>query len=160
MGRWWCILCCKFSGLYHCPCFSAMAGKLKLCWLYLWYYWVFWDCRLSCHVWGPGLQAQNLVSFWFCLLCVCVPVHSTLFIYFCFDCIKLFSLHWSIPISNIVIASGRQQRDSAMYIHISVLPQITSNIPPLRFPHNIEQGSLCYTIGPSWLSILKYKCHF
>ena len=86
-----------------------------------------------------------------------VPVHSPLFIYFCFDCIKLFRLHWSIPINNIVIASGRQQRDSAMYIHISMLPQIPSNFLPLRFPHNIEQSSLCYTVGPSWLCILKYN---
>ena len=66
-------------------------------------------------------------------------------------------MHWSIPINNIVIASGRQQRDSAMYTHISILPQIPSNFLPFRFPHNIEQSSLCYTVGPSWLCILKYK---
>ena len=33
---------------------------------------------------------------------------------------------------------------------------------PSRLPHNIEQSSLCYTVGPCWLSILNipadYSC--
>ena len=35
--------------------------------------------------------------------------------------------------------------------HITILPQI-----PLlpRLPHNMEQSSLCYAVGPCWLSIL------
>ena len=50
---------------------------------------------------------------------------------------------------NVVIVSGVQQSDSV--IHVSILFQI---IFPFRLLHNIEQSSLCYTIGPCWLSIL------
>ena len=50
-----------------------------------------------------------------------------------------------------MIASGRPKRNSATHIHVSILPQI-----PLlsRLPHNSEQTSLCYKVGPCWLSIL------
>ena len=53
-------------------------------------------------------------------------------------------------INNVVIVLGAQQRDSAIHRHIPILPQT-----PLifRLPHNIEQSSLCYTVGPCWLSI-------
>ena len=45
---------------------------------------------------------------------------------------------------------GRQQRDSAKHIHVSILSQtpLTS-----RLSHNIEQSSQCYTVGSCWLSI-------
>ena len=55
------------------------------------------------------------------------------------------------PINNVVIVSGEQQRDSAIHIHISILPKTHL---PSRLPHNVEQSSLCYTIGPCWLPIL------
>ena len=53
--------------------------------------------------------------------------------------------------NNIVIISGEEQRDSAIHIHVSTLPQT-----PLlsRLPHNIQHSSLCYTVGPYWLAIL------
>ena len=54
-------------------------------------------------------------------------------------------------INNIVIASSEQQRDSAIYIHVSILPQ---TLLSSRLPHNIKQGSLCYTVSPCWPSIL------
>ena len=43
------------------------------------------------------------------------------------------------------------QRDSAIHICVSILPQT-----PLlsRLPYNIEQSSMCYIVGPCWLSIL------
>ena len=44
-----------------------------------------------------------------------------------------------------------QPRDSAIHIHVSILPQTPF---PSRLPHNIEQISLCYTVGPCWLSII------
>ena len=53
--------------------------------------------------------------------------------------------------SNNVIVSGEQRRDSAIPIYVTILPP---NRLPLRMPHNIEHSSLCYTIGPCWLSIL------
>ena len=45
--------------------------------------------------------------------------------------------------SNVVIVSGEQGRDSAMHIHVSILPQIPL---PSKPPHNIEQSSLCYIL--------------
>ena len=54
-------------------------------------------------------------------------------------------------INNIVIVSGGQQRDSAIHIHVSILPQTPF---PSRLPHNIGQSSLCYTVLPCWLSVL------
>ena len=41
-------------------------------------------------------------------------------------------------------------RDSAMHVHVFISPQIPF---PSRLPHNTEQSSLCYTVGPCWLSI-------
>ena len=55
------------------------------------------------------------------------------------------------PTHNIVIVSGGQQRDSAIRVHVSILPQTSL---PSRLPQNIEQNSLCYTVRPCWLSIL------
>ena len=55
------------------------------------------------------------------------------------------------PINNVVIVSGERWRDSATHIHASIVPQTPL---PSRLPHNIEQSSMCYTVGPCWLSIL------
>ena len=63
------------------------------------------------------------------------------------------------PVTNDVLISGGQQRDSALYIyiyiyiylHVSILLPIAL---PTRLPHNIEQNPLSYTVGPCWLSIL------
>ena len=52
--------------------------------------------------------------------------------------------------NNVVIVSGEQRRDSAIHTHASILPQ---NLPS-RLPYNTEQSSLCYLVGPYWLSIL------
>ena len=54
-------------------------------------------------------------------------------------------------INNVVLVSGVQQSDSAIHIHVSILFQI---LFPFRLLHNIEQSSLCYTVGPCWFSIL------
>ena len=51
-------------------------------------------------------------------------------------------------INNVVIVSGVQQSDTAIHIHVSILFQI---LFPFRLFHNIEQSSLCYTVGPCWL---------
>ena len=48
-------------------------------------------------------------------------------------------------IYNVVLVSGVQQSDSV--IHISILFQILS---PYRSLKNIEQNSLCSTVGPCW----------
>ena len=51
-------------------------------------------------------------------------------------------------INNVVLASGLQQSDSAIHIHLSILLQI---LFPCRLLKNIEQSSLCYTVGPCCL---------
>ena len=55
------------------------------------------------------------------------------------------------PINNVVLVSGEQQRDSAIHTHVSILLQTPL---PSRLPQNSEQSSMCYTVGPCWLSIL------
>ena len=51
----------------------------------------------------------------------------------------------------VVIVSDEQRRDSAIHIHVSILPQTPI---PSRLPHNIQQSCLCCTVDPCWLSIL------
>ena len=52
-------------------------------------------------------------------------------------------------IYNVVLVSGVQQSD--LVIHISIFFQI---LFPYRYSQSIECSSLCYTVGPCWLSIL------
>ena len=54
-------------------------------------------------------------------------------------------------INNVVLVSGVQQSDSVIHIHVSILFQI---LFPFRLLENIEQSSLCYSVGPCWLSVL------
>ena len=56
-------------------------------------------------------------------------------------------------INNVVLVSGVQQSDSVIHIHVSILFQI---LFPVRLLQNIEKSSLCYTVGPCWLSILSF----
>ena len=55
------------------------------------------------------------------------------------------------PINGVVIVSGGQQKDSTKHMHVSILSQTPL---PSRLPHNIEQSSMCYTVGPYELSVL------
>ena len=55
-----------------------------------------------------------------------------------------FVLYWSI-VNNVVLVSGVEQSDSVIRIHVSILSQI---IFPFRLLQNIEDRSLCYTVGP------------
>ena len=55
------------------------------------------------------------------------------------------------PVNSVLISSGGQQRESDRRTHVSILPKTPL---PSRLPHNIEQSSLCYAVGPCWLSIL------
>ena len=50
-----------------------------------------------------------------------------------------------------MIVSGEWRRDSAMHIHVSILPQTPL---PSRLSHNVEQSPMCYTVGLCWLSVL------
>ena len=59
--------------------------------------------------------------------------------------------YFRIQLINNVTASDGQQRDSAIHIHVSILPQTPL---PSRLPHHSKKSSLCYTVGPCWLSIL------
>ena len=53
--------------------------------------------------------------------------------------------------NNVVLVSVVQQSDSVIHIHVSILLHI---LFPIRLLLNVEQSSLCYTVGPFWLSIL------
>ena len=60
--------------------------------------------------------------------------------------------------NNVVIVSDEESRDSATDIHVSILPQTPL---PSSLPRNTEQSSMCYTVGPCWLSIANivvYTC--
>ena len=84
---------------------------------------------------------------------------SLLVIHFVFHFLSFLFYIGVWLINHIVIASGTQQSDSAIQIHVSFLPQ---TLLPSRLPHNIEQISLGYTVGPFWLSILNTAvctCH-
>ena len=61
-----------------------------------------------------------------------------------------FVLGYSRLTNNVMIVLGGLWRDSVIHIHVSILQTPL----PSRLPHNIEQGSLCYTVGPYWQSIL------
>ena len=50
-----------------------------------------------------------------------------------------------------MIVSGVQQSDSVIINMYSILFQI---LFPFRLLRNVESSSLCYTVGPCWLSIL------
>ena len=52
--------------------------------------------------------------------------------------------------NKAVIVSGGQQRNSVIHIHVSILPQTSLQS---RLPHNIEESSMCHTVGPHWLAI-------
>ena len=53
-------------------------------------------------------------------------------------------------IDNVMLVSGVQQSDSVIHIYVPILFQI---LFPFRLLQNIEQSSLCYTVGPCWLSV-------
>ena len=50
-----------------------------------------------------------------------------------------------------MLVSGIQQSDSVIHTQVSILFQV---LFPFRLLQITEQSSLCYTIGPCWLSIL------
>ena len=55
-------------------------------------------------------------------------------------------------IDNVVLVSDTHHSDSVIYIHISVLFLIL--FPFIWLLQNIEQSSLCHTVGPCWSSDL------
>ena len=50
-----------------------------------------------------------------------------------------------------MLITGVQQRDSVIPLQVSILFQL---LFPFKLLQNIESSSLCYTVGPCWLSIL------
>ena len=54
----------------------------------------------------------------------------------------------------VMIVSDGQRRDSSIHIHVSLLPKTPL---PSSLPHNIEQCSMCYTIGTCWQITCSYK---
>ena len=96
------------------------------------------------HVWIQKSPHEKV----FVYLCAYLDVTINWFISYCFNFLIYIGLS---PINNIVIVSGGQQRDSTntyMWIHSR------SNTPHIHTAQSIGQSSLCYTVGPCWLSIL------
>ena len=70
-------------------------------------------------------------------------------------------------INNVLLVSGVQQSDPVVHqsdpvihVHVSILFQILFKFKLLQ---SLEQSSLCYTVGPCWLSVLNaavYTCIF
>ena len=50
-----------------------------------------------------------------------------------------------------MIVSRGQKKDSIVHVYVCIFPQTPF---PSRQTRNIEQSSLCRTVGPCWLSIL------
>ena len=125
-----CLLC---QGLIDCRCMGLFLGSL-FCSIDL--------CVRFC---------ANTMMFWLCSFVVLSAVwegYISSFVLF----LKNFLFYIGVyPINNVVTVSGAQQSDSAIRIHVSILPQTPL---PSRLPHNIEKSSLCYAVGPCWLSIL------
>ena len=62
-----------------------------------------------------------------------------------------FWLYIGVADQQAVLVSGIQQSDSVIHMYVSILFQI---LFPFRLLYNIELSSLCYIVGPYWLSIL------
>ena len=127
---------------------------------------------MSWALYSARIPSPNDCSFHFSLF-IC-PSCSCIWFFLCFSqgytlLILLFKWNLVLPLflyfvlgypqftNNVVIVPGGQQRDSAIHTHVSVLFQTPL---PSRLPHNIEQSSMCYTIDPSSLSILKIAICF
>ena len=76
------------------------------------------------------------------------------YLYFIFLVLLLIYIRVQ-PINNVGRISDGQQRDSAIRIHASILPQ--TPLSP-RLPRNTEQSPLCYTVGPMNASHENYHC--
>ena len=72
-------------------------------------------------------------------------------LYFFFFSFLIFFFIELQLVYNVVLVSGVQQSDSFIHTYISIFFQIYF---PYRSLQNTEDSSLCYTVGPCWLSIL------
>ena len=72
-----------------------------------------------------------------------------------FSLLKRLILYWHIVNNSVLIVSGEQRRDSAIHIHVCILPQTPSHpgchITLSRVPCAI------YTVTPGWLSVLNIE---
>ena len=94
-------------------------------------------------------REKVFVNFILLFVCLFVLVHFYLYI-------RIFFFNFWFDtgvelINNVALVSGVPQSDSVMHIPVSVLSQI---LFPFGLLHYIEQSSLCYTVGPCWLSVL------
>ena len=79
------------------------------------------------------------------------PPENSLFSHFLNEIKKKKNTTFYFILEYTWLVSGGQKSDSLIDIQISILPEIPL---PSRLPQNIEQSSLCYTVGPCWFSIL------
>ena len=62
-----------------------------------------------------------------------------------------FFFFFNLIVFSMLLVSGVQQSDSVIHIFFSQI------FFPYRLLQNIEYSSLCYTVGPCWLSILLHS---
>ena len=99
------------------------------------------DEMIGWHHWLNGHELSKLRELVMDREAWCAAVHGvTMSQTWLSNCTEL---NW-YPINKVVIVSGGQQRDWALHIHVSILPQTPL---PSRLPYDIEQSSLCYMQG-------------
>ena len=97
------------------------------------------------------LPEQKVEQFhaWGSLTITCIPggrlLSSSSFFF------KPFTLYWGIADYQFYESFRWTAKGPVIHIYISTLPQTPF---PSRLPHNLGQISMCYTVGPCWLSIL------
>ena len=67
--------------------------------------------KIEMHAHIRGILSESLLS-----------QNIQFFIYVHFFNFQLFILYWCIAINNVVVVSGEQWRDSAIYLYVSILP--------------------------------------
>ena len=58
------------------------------------------------------------------ILKLVICLFTVLFLFFFFR----FHFFFNIPVNNVVVVSGGQQRDSVIHIHVTILPQMPFRI--------------------------------
>ena len=96
----------------------------------------------------PGFSVHGIFQGRILIFALC-PISTTLTFF------KLFFLIEVWFVYNVVLVSNVQQNDSFIYKMSICTYTYSFQIPfPYRLLQNIECNSLCYTVGPCWVSIL------
>ena len=70
------------------------------------------------------------------------------------DCVTFLTFSFILAYNQLTMLWWFQGHSRATQLYKYMCPFSPKLPSPLRLPHNTEQSSLCYTVGPCWLSIL------